>query len=95
MSTIARKVVTGATGFLGRALVADLASAGEPFVALRRGNGGHVTRDALPIRRGDHVFHLAALTGVPLSWDYPRPICVSTRWGRCVCSTPAAAPARQ
>ncbi len=73
MSTIpsARKVVTGATGFLGRALVADLASAAEPFVALRRGDGGDVTRDALPIRRGDHVFHLAALTGVPLSWDDP------------------------
>ncbi len=71
VTTAPRNIVTGADGFLGRALVADLVSAGEPVVALRRKDGGDVTRDDLPIRDRDRVFHLAALTGVVQSWADP------------------------
>jgi len=71
VAAASRNVVTGADGFLGRALVADLVSTGEPVVALRRSAGGDVTCDDLPIRARDRVFHLAGLTGVVRSWDDP------------------------
>lgn len=69
--SVERSIVTGASGFLGRALAADLASSGEAVVALCRSDGGDVTRDALPIRPRDHVYHLAARTGVQQSWEDP------------------------
>lgn len=71
LPSVERSIVTGASGFLGRALAADLASSGEAVVAPCRGEGGDVTRDDLLIRPRDHVYHLAARTGVPQSWEDP------------------------
>jgi nucleoside-diphosphate-sugar epimerase len=66
-----RCVVTGPGGFLGRRLVARLENAGVEVLGLGRDVGFDVLRDDLPVRGGDHVFHLAAATGVPDSWQDP------------------------
>lgn len=67
----ARAIVTGASGFLGQHLVRALTARGDEVVALSRSTGFDVTRDELPLTGGESVFHLAALTGVPASWQAP------------------------
>jgi nucleoside-diphosphate-sugar epimerase len=66
-----RCVLTGAGGFLGQRLAAALRRAGTEVVALGRAGGFDLLSDELPLQQGDHVFHLAAETGVPDSWDDP------------------------
>lgn len=68
---MSRILVTGGTGFIGRALVRALAGDHE-VVALTRADGDIAHRDTLE-RAGtvDHVFHLAARTFVPDSWQDP------------------------
>lgn len=66
-----RALVTGSDGFLGRRLVAVLRARGVEVVELGRSNGFDLLQDDLPARAGDRVFHLAAETGVPDSWDDP------------------------
>jgi nucleoside-diphosphate-sugar epimerase len=66
-----RCVVTGPGGFLGRRLVARLEREGMEVLGLGREAGFDLLRDDLPLRGGDHVFHLAAATGVPDSWQDP------------------------
>lgn len=66
-----RVVVTGAGGFLGQMLVRRLQSLGSRVVALSRRDGFRLLEDPLPLEMGDHVFHLAAETGVPASWQDP------------------------
>ncbi|WP_211252167.1 NAD-dependent epimerase/dehydratase family protein [Arenimonas metalli] len=63
--------MTGSGGFLGRRLVARLRANGWDVVELGRANGFDLLSDELPARAGDLVFHLAAETGVPDSWDNP------------------------
>ena len=61
-------LITGATGFMGRALTAALRNEGEEVRALSPEDGD--IADA-PLRTADdvgHVYHLAALTFVPDSW---------------------------
>jgi GDP-4-dehydro-6-deoxy-D-mannose reductase len=69
---MARILVTGAAGFIGRALVPALARAGHDVIALRRSDGD-VTEAATWARipAVDHVFHLAARSFVPESWRDP------------------------
>lgn len=64
-------LVTGASGFLGRHLMAALREHGEN-VAAHTSADGDIARD--PIRAEDvrHVYHLAARTYVPDSWTDPR-----------------------
>lgn len=64
-------VVTGASGFLGQALVRRLQSLGSHVRALSRRDGFRLLEDSLPLEGAEHVFHLAAETGVPASWQDP------------------------
>jgi GDP-4-dehydro-6-deoxy-D-mannose reductase len=67
-------LVTGAGGFVGRALVARLRAAGHKVLALTSQDGDIAEPDTfgrLGEREFDRVFHLAARTFVPDSWSDP------------------------
>jgi nucleoside-diphosphate-sugar epimerase len=64
-------IVTGASGFVGRRLVERLTSLGHSVHAVSLATGFDVRRDELPAGSVDHVFHLAARTGVAEAWDDP------------------------
>ena len=64
-------LITGATGFLGRHLVSALESAGRR-VRQHSSRDGDIARCELPMRDIRHVFHLAARSFVPHSWEQPR-----------------------
>lgn len=66
-----RVLVTGASGFLGVQLVRRLRSMGVEVVTPLRSEGFDLIDDALPLGGVSHVFHLAAETGVPDSWENP------------------------
>ena len=66
-----RVVVTGAGGFLGQRLLERLHELGCEVVALSRASGFDLLNDGIPLSATDHVFHLAAETGVPDSWEDP------------------------
>jgi nucleoside-diphosphate-sugar epimerase len=65
-------LVTGATGFIGRHLVAALDEAGWKVYPWSQ-RQGHIARCPFPVDNVRHVFHLAARTFVPDSWQDPRP----------------------
>ncbi|WP_396616656.1 NAD-dependent epimerase/dehydratase family protein [Lysobacter soli] len=71
MRALSRVIVTGAGGFLGRALSDRLEREGIEVLRLGRGNGFRLLEDELPLDGVDHVFHLAAETGVPDAWKDP------------------------
>lgn len=64
-------LVTGASGFLGCALVARLEQTGKKVVRVSRAYGFDITRDHLPFGGVSHVYHLAARTGIAAAWDDP------------------------
>ncbi len=67
-------LVTGASGFIGRALVCRLDSEGHSIIGLRTTNGDISDQATLlPYRRSKirHVFHLAGRSFVPQSWNEP------------------------
>jgi nucleoside-diphosphate-sugar epimerase len=67
-------LITGAGGFVGRALAADLRARGDTVIGLSRDDGDiaePATLRAHSAAKIDHVFHLAARTFVPQSWDDP------------------------
>lgn len=66
-----RAVVTGAGGFLGKHLMAWLGREGIEAVGVGRATGFKLLEDTLPLDGVAHVFHLAAETGVPDSWEDP------------------------
>ena len=70
-TSLRRALITGATGFLGRHLGAALAAAGVEVRGVSRSTGHDILRDDLPLDGVDHVFHLAAATGVPAAWADP------------------------
>jgi len=64
-------LVTGATGFLGRHLVAALKSRG--LAVLKHSSAdGDISNCPLPMEDVGQVFHLAARSYVPESWQDPR-----------------------
>ncbi len=74
MSNTKRALVTGADGFVGRALVKALSLQGVNVVAFGQDSGDIVepeTLDKLQDKQIDHVFHLAGKTYVPASWESP------------------------
>lgn len=72
MSVSAAKVlVTGANGFLGTALVDRLRSLQVEVVTPLRADGFELMRDGLDLEGVQHVYHLAARTFVPASWEDP------------------------
>src|SRR5262249_36256169 len=65
-------LVTGADGFIGRALARALRDAGHDVTALGRRDGDvaeAATWEGLP--KIEHVFHLAGRTFIPDSWTDP------------------------
>jgi nucleoside-diphosphate-sugar epimerase len=65
-----RILVTGAEGFIGTRLVAALTRDGYDVVALTKKDGDIATMQ-ITAEKIDHVFHLAAKTFVPESWEHP------------------------
>ncbi len=63
-------LVTGATGFLGRHLVVALESQGRA-VRIHSSAEGDIANCPLPMDGVSHVFHLAARSYVPESWENP------------------------
>lgn len=71
---MARFLVTGASGFLGRALVQHLRASSNDVVELSSRAGDIADRNvfaALHNHKFDRVFHLAGKTYVPDSWETP------------------------
>jgi GDP-4-dehydro-6-deoxy-D-mannose reductase len=69
---MATVIVTGAAGFIGKAVVAHLRRTGHDVVPVGRERGDVATSefwDALP--RADHLIHLAGRSYVPDSWKAP------------------------
>ena len=66
-----RVLVTGASGFLGGALVSALRAHGCDVSTVSRSDGFDFARDALPLDGVRRVFHLAGATGVPAAWADP------------------------
>jgi len=69
--TVNRVLVTGGGGFIGSHLVAHLQRLGKAVVAPSRRDGFDVLTSEFPLNDIDHVFHLAAETGVVESWEDP------------------------
>ncbi len=76
-----RVVVTGATGFLGRHLARALEACGVEVLGLSRATGHDVLTAPLPLDGVDHVFHLAAATGIPAAWDDPPGVMLTNTQG--------------
>ena len=67
-------LITGASGFVGRALVWKLRADGDSVIGLSRGDGDIAQPATLRAHQKsdiDRVFHLAARTFVPQSWEEP------------------------
>jgi len=72
-----RAAITGASGFVGRTLVAHLTEHGDHVVALSRSSGGPDLTNRADVMRSlsefevDVVYHLAAQSHVPTAWADP------------------------
>ena len=75
---MSKVLVTGASGFVGRALTARLKALGRDVALLASADGDIASRETLKkFDQGNiaHVFHLAGKTFVPDSWDDPQTFC--------------------
>lgn len=71
-------LVTGASGFIGRALASRLKAQGRDVVLIGSADGDIASRETLAMFTQQdiaHVFHLAGKTFVPDSWDDPQAFC--------------------
>lgn len=76
-----RVLVTGASGFLGRHLCRALAARGVEVLGLSRATGHDVLTAPLPLAGVDHLFHLAAATGIPAAWEDPPAVIMANAQG--------------
>jgi nucleoside-diphosphate-sugar epimerase len=75
---LSKILVTGASGFIGRALTARLKAEGRDVVPADSADGDIASRKTLAkFSQQDiaHVFHLAGKTFVPDSWEDPQAFC--------------------
>jgi len=75
---VSKILVTGASGFIGRALTARLKAEGMDVVPVDSTDGDIASRKTLAKFEHEniaHVFHLAGKTFVPDSWDDPQAFC--------------------
>jgi len=75
---VSKILVTGASGFIGRALASRLKEQGRAVVPLDSRDGDIANRETLAKFEQEniaHVFHLAGKTFVPDSWDDPQAFC--------------------
>jgi len=75
---VSKILVTGASGFIGRALAFRLKAQGRDVVPVDSADGDIVNRETLAkFAQQDiaHVFHLAGKTFVPDSWADPQAFC--------------------
>ena len=71
-------LITGATGFIGRALSVKLKAQGHSVELISSADGDIASRETLAkfaLQDIAHVFHLAGKTFVPDSWDDPLAFC--------------------
>ena len=71
-------LVTGASGFIGRALAAKLRAGGRDVVPLDSADGDIASWETLAKLEQEniaHIFHLAGKTFVPDSWGDPQAFC--------------------
>jgi nucleoside-diphosphate-sugar epimerase len=66
-----RILVTGANGFVGKKLIRQLNLSGNYQVFSHDIDVGDISRDKFKYSNINHVFHLAAKTFVPDSWENP------------------------
>lgn len=75
---MSRILITGASGFIGRALASRLKALGRDVTPVDSTDGDIANRETLvKFAQQDiaHVFHLAGKTFVPDSWDDPQAFC--------------------
>jgi len=75
---VSKIVITGASGFIGRALAARLRSEGWGVVSLDSTDGDIASQKTLSSLEREslaHIFHLAGKTFVPDSWADPHAFC--------------------
>src|SRR5262249_49792463 len=70
-SSMRRVLVTGSGGFIGQHLVRALKQQTIEVLSPSRADWV-ISREGTPDWAVDHVFHLAAMSGVPDSWTYPQ-----------------------
>ena len=69
---MAKILVTGSTGFIGKSVLAKLRSIGHEVIVMSRASGDISDQKTWePFPKTDVVIHLAALTFVPDSWTDP------------------------
>jgi GDP-4-dehydro-6-deoxy-D-mannose reductase len=75
---VSKIVITGASGFIGKALAFRLKAQGRDVVPVDSADGDIASRETLAKfaqQEIAHVFHLAGKTFVPDSWDDPQAFC--------------------
>lgn len=81
---MSKMLVTGGSGFIGRALTARLKALGRDVASMDSADGDIANRETLAKFEQQniaHVFHLAGKTFVPDSWEDPQAFCQTNLLG--------------
>lgn len=69
---MSKVLVTGSTGFIGKALIIKLLTSEHEILELKRHSGDISDKSTWDLQKADVVIHLAARTFVPDSWADPQ-----------------------